>query len=305
MATTLITQNVWKEITKAARKNGNKSCVAVAYFRDAKMLPLKSGSRLVIDASDNIIKSGQTDPRELIKLYKKGVQIYHCANLHAKVYVIGTKLFLGSANVSHNSAGQLLEAVLATSERKSVQSAKEYIIGLCKVELGVEQLKQLSKIYQSPKFHGGAHPKKKIDSLNRVNIRIVKLAEMDYPEGHNSALKKGKSEAAKKRINKSRHYTEEFNWAGEAIFKRRDMVIQIVDNGKDEMVLPPSTVIHTKAYVASNDQKYSFVFVETLDKKNISLKRVKKVLSPKDKKAMDRNGVKSPSLSAKLISLWN
>jgi len=311
MATSLLTQNIWKEITKAAKKSKKKSFVAVAYFgKDgAKMLPLKKGSKLVVDASEGNIKAGQTDPGELLQLYNRGVKIYSYPSLHAKTYVIGSKMFLGSSNVSHGSAEQLQEAVVLTSERSLIESATKFICDLCSMELGDEQLTQLTKLYRPPKFHGGKRiqstRKPKKVNPNTVSARVVRLEPARYEEGHELALKEGRMEANKRRINKSRHFTEEFNWEGNSKFKRGEIIIQILDDGRDEMVLPPSIVIFSRSWQSKSGKTNNFVFVERLDKRGKNIRRVKQFLNKEEKKAITRNGFKSQALSSKLISLWN
>src|SRR5438132_14212299 len=112
MTIVLLTTNIWRTLT-AATKTRTKPVVAVAYFGQgaAKLLPLPSGSRLVVDASEGAVKSGQTCPAELSKLLNRGVRIYSRQNLHAKIFVFGTKVFVGSANVSQRSASILREAM--------------------------------------------------------------------------------------------------------------------------------------------------------------------------------------------------
>ena len=91
MAIKLITKKIWSTITKAVKLSKTKSIVAVAYFgqNGSSMLPIKKGSTLLVDASEKAVKSGQTCPDELLKLYQKGVHIYSLENLHAKLFVIG------------------------------------------------------------------------------------------------------------------------------------------------------------------------------------------------------------------------
>src|SRR5712664_1556260 len=115
MTSTLLTHRIWPTLTAAAKGARVKPAVAVAYFGQgaAKLLPLPNGSWLVVDASESAVKSGQTCPAELKKLLKRGVRIYSRKNLHAKIFVFGPKAFIGSANVSRNSASMLHEAVVA------------------------------------------------------------------------------------------------------------------------------------------------------------------------------------------------
>jgi hypothetical protein len=65
MTIALLTKNIWRTLT-AATQTRTKPAVAVAYFGQgaAGLLPLPSGSRLVVDASEGAVKSGQTCPAE-------------------------------------------------------------------------------------------------------------------------------------------------------------------------------------------------------------------------------------------------
>ena len=95
------------------------------------MLPLPKGSKLVVDASKAAVGSGQTNPSELLILLKKGVEIYSYAGLHAKVFVIGSQLFIGSTNVSGRSQERLQEAAFHTRERAIVGEARDFVKSLC------------------------------------------------------------------------------------------------------------------------------------------------------------------------------
>ena len=184
-----------------------------------------------------------------------------------------------------------------------MQNAKEFIIGLCTVELGIGQLKQLAEIYRPPKFENpkGRGKKAKVFKPNDLSVRIVSLTiDKDYPESNNT-LKEGRAEASKKRIDKSRHFLEDFYYPKRAAFNRRDLIMQIVDDGKNKKALPPSTVIHTKP--CKNENRV-FVYVETLRKNSKKLKMITNKLNPKERKAMGRDGFKSRSLSDKLIKFW-
>ena len=72
MGSSLITDRIWSTITSAARSDVGDASVAVAYFGAgaSKLLPLKRGSRLVVDFSERAVKSGQTCPSEILKLIK-------------------------------------------------------------------------------------------------------------------------------------------------------------------------------------------------------------------------------------------
>ena len=64
MTSELITNEVWTQISRAARRCNSPSHVAVAFIGSgaSRMLPLKKGSRLVVDASRRTVKAGLTSP---------------------------------------------------------------------------------------------------------------------------------------------------------------------------------------------------------------------------------------------------
>src|SRR6266566_1106224 len=98
MSTTLVASGIWGKITKAASASAASANVAVAYFgaRASELLPLKQGSRLVVDFSERAVKSGQTCPADILKLIRAGVDVYNVPNLHAKVFVFRNRAFIGS-----------------------------------------------------------------------------------------------------------------------------------------------------------------------------------------------------------------
>jgi phosphatidylserine/phosphatidylglycerophosphate/cardiolipin synthase-like enzyme len=180
MTIALLTKNIWRTLT-AATQTRTKPAVAVAYFGQgaAGLLPLPGGSRLVVDASEGAVKSGQTCPAELTKLLKQGVRICSRKNLHAKIFVLGAKVFVGSANVSRHSAHTLREAMVVTTDRSAVAAAKDFIRELCMQEIGPETLSRLAKLYQPPRLPGGGGPRRPKQKGERANdLPRVRLAQL-------------------------------------------------------------------------------------------------------------------------------
>jgi phosphatidylserine/phosphatidylglycerophosphate/cardiolipin synthase-like enzyme len=135
--TALLTTEIWRSITAAARHSRKPSFVAAAYFGKgaSNLLPLRTNSRLVVDASEAAVKSGATHPADLRRMQKRGVIIYSVPNLHAKVYAFDDFAFVGSANVSNHSAGTLVEAMIRTSDPTAIRSVRTFVQGLCSNEL--------------------------------------------------------------------------------------------------------------------------------------------------------------------------
>lgn len=131
-----------------------KGHVAVAYCSTGarRLLPLLPGSVLVVDASEAAVKSGQTDPKELAKFVRAGVEVHSAAGLHAKVFVFARTAVVGSTNASRRSAKHLQEAVLISSERHVVRQARDFVLDQTGERLTIAHLKRLATIYRPPKF---------------------------------------------------------------------------------------------------------------------------------------------------------
>ena len=175
------------------------------------MLPLSKGSILLVDASINSLKKGNTCPDELLKLYYKGVHIYSLENLHAKLYIVGKTLYCGSANVSGHSAKHLKETLLKTTDEDSLADAIKYIKSFCRIELGNDEITRLKKFYKPAKFFGGP----KNETNDNIAFHICKLSLIEYSEEEEGQAEKGRAVANKNRVIKSRHRVDEFLWTRE------------------------------------------------------------------------------------------
>lgn len=308
MGTQLITKNVWHSITHAAKSTSIKSFVAVAYFGQggARMLPLTKGSLLLVDASEKAVKSGQTCPEELLNLYYKGVKIFSLPNLHAKLFVIGKALFIGSTNVSSNSAETLTEVLFRTSEIKSVENAKEFIKSFCKVEMGPDLLARLQKMYRPPRFIGKkkTETKQKSKNVSTSGFYTYQLESTRFTEDEKKQSEMGYSEAEKKRIIKSRHFVDEFKWGNEMTAKKNDIILQVVEEDGATYVCPPGILIHSRKWRNGKRVK-TLCYVEIPDVKRKNLKWVNKKLNLKERKLIKRDGRRTKDFAEKMFSLWH
>jgi hypothetical protein len=310
MTVTLLTDRIWPTLTAAAKSSRIRPAVAVAYFGQgaAKLLPLPNGSRLVVDASESAVKSGQTCPAELKKLLKRGVRIYTRNNLHAKIFVFGTKVFVGSANVSQNSAHALREAMVVTTDSKAVAAAKEFVHGLCIQELGPEMLSRLGKLYRPPRLPGalrrrGSYQKRDgADDLPR--LRLAQLHLDPPPVESESAREAGRKLAAKRMERPRRHELDEFWCGGNYSASPGDIVVQVLDEGGNQhMVSPPGTVLHTRKW-RRGKRELTFVFVELPARRRIALDRLARRLGRGSKKRLYREGQASRAFAERLLQAW-
>src|SRR5438046_2787512 len=128
----LSNETLWRALP-ARIKAAHHVDAAIAYFGQggAKLLPLRTGHRLVVDMSPATVRSGGTDPREVEKLIQRGIQAFTRRNLHAKIVVADKSVISGSANVSKHSQRVLDEAAILTTEPSAVRRAQEFIDRIC------------------------------------------------------------------------------------------------------------------------------------------------------------------------------
>jgi len=166
------------------------------------LLALRKGDTVVVDASEAAVKSGQTNPAVLQDWLKSGVAIYSQPQLHAKVFVFGSVLFVGSTNVSRNSQEILHEAVLRTNDRSAVADARHHVKELAEsaTRLRKAELGRLAGLYSPARRSGplGAQPGDATPRKFRGNEKVLFIelwapataAEMRWVEANESAVRR-------------------------------------------------------------------------------------------------------------------
>jgi hypothetical protein len=308
--TQLLTNDIWKSITSAAKRSRKPSFVAVAYFGQgaSKLLPLRVNSRLVVDASENAVKGGQTHPADLKLLQKRGVIIYSVPNLHAKIYVFDDIALIGSANVSNHSARTLIESVIRTTDPGTVRSAKLFVENLCLHELSPGTLDRLQKIYRSPRIPKGAPTRKIRRSVKRAELPrlfLTQLVRGDPPAGSETAEASGLQVAKARRKHGRSYALDQFNSSGNAPFRNGDKIIQVVkeEDGR-RLIDAPADIIHTRNWQRSG-RRVTFVYLELPKVRRINLDKLAKQLGYGAKKKLRRNGrVRNRDFAELLLGHW-
>ena len=168
----LVGPDVWNEITQSAVACRRPARVAVAYYSDPNetMLPLRPGSKMVVDASFHTVSTGGTSPRALLRQINNGVEIYSLENLHSKIYLFDHCVFVGSPNVSTNSKIRLFESSVKSNHSGLMASCHKYIDSICLDRLSSEDVEQLQSIYRPPTGNRRTTP-----SGNRNRILVMEL----------------------------------------------------------------------------------------------------------------------------------
>jgi hypothetical protein len=301
----LLTERVWDDIGKAVRDCEQPIYAAVAYFGrgGARRLPLKRNSRLIVNADSATVSAGQTCPRELGKLVRRGVRVYGVANLHAKIIVTEKELFVGSANVSRHSAQVLQEAVLVTRSLRMIAAARRYARGSCLQELGPKELVALQKLYRAPKLPGIVRRERGVKAGSRPQLAPLKVAQLEPgnpPEGSDDTQQKGLARARTRMRAPRRHELSEFFWNGQTGLHVGDSVIEVF-KGSDgrTMVSRPGQVVYAKVWRRGR-RRCTFFYAERARGRNVDVRRVAKAVGRGARAALERDGRVSPKLAFRM-----
>lgn len=263
MIISLLTDITWSRITKMAR-NAGSARVAVAYFGQggSKLLPLKSGSVLVVDLSKAAVRSGQTCPQEIIKLLRKGVEVHSCSNLHAKVFAFSRRAVIGSMNVSRNSQLALVEAAVETTDPEVVRSCKAFVDSLRGEHIDLDYARRLTKIYKPPIFTGKVASR----TPRHSPLWAVPLVLQDWDAEDNEVFERNRSAAEKKLKDQQRFRLGSYLWSGGG-FRRPlqvgELILQVIKEAPGRVMLTPaSRVILTRRY-KTEEEKRMMVFLRT------------------------------------------
>ncbi len=124
-------KDVWTHIKDLLSGYSNIQAAIAFVGPDADQhLPLRGPATIVVNAGDDALRRGVTDPHVLLRWTRRGVRVYSLPSLHAKVILAeGNPSFVmvGSANVLAASGRQTDEAVLVADERETVDELRDAI----------------------------------------------------------------------------------------------------------------------------------------------------------------------------------
>jgi len=280
-------EEFWDEIQRHV-SDGRRARAAVAYFgRDgAKLLKLKSGDTLVVDMSITAVRQGVTDPREVKKLKRAGVNIFSRGSLHAKFFLIDRSLIAGSANVSHNSKDRLDEAGIITSDPAALRRASQFFKRLCTEPVGDEYLKKCIAEYRPPKF------KAAIDrsSLRSKRSHRVIEAKLWFIGGLKSLIPRDEDAESIARI--ERRHTSKLKqpertevtwiryWRLPKVLRRvkvGDWVVDCTRDGGRRYVGTPRQMLGVEDWVSARGTRYKLMlFEEPTNGQSMSLSEFKR-----------------------------
>jgi hypothetical protein len=309
---------LWGEILACVARPGKK-LVAVAYLgtNGADLLPLGKGDRLVVDMSLRTVRQSGTDPREIRKLVRRGVEVFTRGRLHAKFIIADKTLIASSANVSSNSQNGLDEAGIITTEPMAVKRAKDFFERLCTEPVRSKYLEQCIKEYRPPQSNGGANTKGRRKGPGRVvqaklwflgGLRNLSLSEADL-----KSIEKIETRAEKKLKNPEKTSVTWVRYWGRRKFmghiRKGDWVVECMKDGGPRYVTAPAQVLGQEEWVSSKGTSYSLLLLETPDAgEDLWLsdfrKKVKRFAPALDKESPRTQAIENDEHADHILRLW-
>lgn len=287
MATKFHSDDSWSRIRDLARMRGRR-LVAVPFLGKGaiRRLPLQAGDLLIVRLDEATVKSGQTSPFEVGKFLRRGVEVHAQSNLHAKVFVFGKTAVIGSTNVSSTSEEHLLEAVVETSDRRTVSAATAFVRSLRGDVVTPQYAKRLEKLYVPPRILGAGRPRSRqtMRGAGQSVLWAVKLETGAWIDEDYVQQDAGEP-LARKKLKNTRHYVvDDFAWTP-AGFGRKvrlgQRVLQIVEESSEKVYAEaPYRVVRVQRYRVRNSSRV-MVFVERKKRsRRVGLGRLLERLGP-------------------------
>lgn len=230
----VLSTNLWTQVSAIA-KHAKSRKAAIAYAT-VDHLHMDRGDQLIVDASDLAIRSGETKAMLLKQLYRKGVELYSCPALHAKVALLGDVAVIGSANLSASSASRLIEAGLITDHPSTVACVQSLLSQLIERSkpLGSSELARLAKLPVSPRRGPATASGARSIPLAPLGNRTWLVGVKELPEDahpNEQAAREASEREAKIRQRSPRSDLSWIRWASNSRFAKEcregDLVFQV------------------------------------------------------------------------------
>jgi hypothetical protein len=306
-------EELWTKLQSVVKESDHVHA-AIAYLGTggAKLLRFGRGDKLVVDLSAPTVQAGATNPHEIGKLMRRGVQVFTRRNLHAKLIVTNTLLIVGSANASRNSQHMLDEAALVTSEPAAIRRAHEFVARLCTEPVTEAYLRRCERAYQRPQF-----PKRQEGEGNRftrvshAKLWIVSLSEGGLPANEQKRVEGGERDA-RRRIKDPSHWKPwYFHWTHKTRLTTElepgDWIIQVTRwrDGRVEASAPARFLFMRRHPRGEGKHRYVYHLEAPRSGQRLRWLRFRRFASPFSENAVPRTRpIRDTQNADVLLSLW-
>lgn len=263
----LFNDAVWEELALRIPKATAHAAVAYLGAGASSLLPLKKGDRLVVDMSLRAVRSGTTDPREVQKLLRRGVEVFSRGSLHAKFFIIGKHLVAGSSNISKHARNVLDEAAIVTDDPAAVRRASITFEQLCSEPVRKDYLQKCLDEYRPPKFvPGPAGPRTKKRKVVTAKLWVIGGLRYWSPTAtEEDAIQRLVKKTKKKVLDFERAEVDYSHYAKPLRFFKQlregDWLVVCVGDGSGYDVYPPARFLGVDTYRRAGDkQRYLLLY---------------------------------------------
>jgi hypothetical protein len=301
--------HTWAAIKRVARDKG-PHWVAVPYVSSgaAKRLPLKPGDVLITRFDDATIMAGQTDPREIARYIRDGVEVHNEPRLHAKVYVSPNRAVICSANVSGNSENGLIEAGVESAHRGVIGDARRFVQELRGSIVGLEFARSKVKLFRSGGQARGRATNIPPKAPAGHSLWIVTLHRSDATVQEVAAARRSKIKAVSRMKDKEAFRLDDFTFFGKWPAQVGDYVVQIVRDGRRAYVEAPAQILVIEPFANKYGDSVSVVVEMRKRVRTRSLVQMDAAVRPDTSKRFPRVGrfrlVRTDALRRSILKQW-
>jgi hypothetical protein len=250
----IIIDETWPRMLRALRQQEGKTVAAIAYVTK-QLLELRRGDTLVCDASEGMVKAGQTDPKVLLAYLRKGVSVRSHPGLHAKAMARGQVAIVGSANSSNTSAdGQLSELVALLRDRPAVSATRQRIETLARRSMTLDPvtLERLVRMFRPARQFRPRRRRARARTVVKTRAWCIGTYFIDEHPTIEEARERGTSKAQKsaqsllgKRWHNTYRIDDDVSWSPGTVkaFELGDNIFDVLEN---KTLRPPGVLVHVE-----------------------------------------------------------
>jgi hypothetical protein len=242
--------HVWSAISKVCTGPGRRTAAIAFLGWDApRLMPLRRGDVLVVNASDSALLAHATSPDALDAYVAAGVRVSSTPRLHAKVIVTNTHAVIGSANASTHSS-ELDEAIIVTDDQTVIAAGRAFISGLVDATPVDEEFLTAARATwargRSSGLPGTAESRPDPGFLPRPPYRLYLAADTEFYDpgaGEEEVFRRARGRARRAAGPAASYYVDSFRVSrDDRPFARDDVIIQVYDFNGGRWVWPPVVV---------------------------------------------------------------
>ncbi len=243
---------LWTTIAALARRSRGRNLVGVPYVGAgaSKQLKLRRGDILLSALTKRNCRTGSVCPAELRAFRDRGVRLYQQADLHAKVYLLGSALIVTSANLSGAARDLLDEVGVLTTERHWIREAKAWFRARLTQPVTPKWLEQCERVYRPPRGPLVGRRSQNGVGTPAMRVWLMNLSPIDPPEDEEGIRRAGEAVARQRKA--PRATVEWIRFKGTHRFLDRlsdgDVIVQVwkEDGGAGVEVYPSARLLHRR-----------------------------------------------------------